>query len=140
MNRPVPVSDDVDTGGFFAAAAEGRLALRTCTACEAVLHLPKSYCHHCGSWDTTWQDVAPTGTLYTFTVVEHQVHPAFPVPYTIVLVSLDEHPGVRLVGHIPGRPALEIGMPMELHIETVGSGTVPNWRPRPVTRHSQEDL
>ncbi|MGE0308960.1 MAG: Zn-ribbon domain-containing OB-fold protein, partial [Acidimicrobiia bacterium] len=100
---PVPAADDPDTGGFFAAAQRHELALCYCSACDSVLHLPKAYCHHCGSWDVAWRAVRPAGTLHSFTIVEHQVHPAFPVPHTLVLVSIDDEPAARLVGHIPGR-------------------------------------
>lgn len=123
----MPVVDDPDTGGFFAAVANGELALRVCQNCGAHLHLPKSYCHRCGSWTTGWRAVRPTGTVHTYTVVEHQVHPAFPVPYTLVLVALDDVPEARLVGHLPGRHDLVIGEPMEAEL---GHGTpLPSWRP-----------
>ena len=69
VGRPLPVIDDPDTGGFFSAAARGELALRACTRCDAVLHLPRAYCSHCGSWDTTWRTVAGRGRLYSWNAV-----------------------------------------------------------------------
>lgn len=128
-HAPIPVVDDVDTGGFFEGAAAGEVRLRFCTDCDAVLHLPKAYCHRCGSWSTEWRRVAPTGTLYTYTIVEHQVHPAFPAPHALVLVSLDDAPEARLVGSIAGRLDLEIGMAMEAYFDRHGAQVVPNWRP-----------
>jgi uncharacterized OB-fold protein len=126
--RLVPVTDDADTAGFFQAAARGELVIRMCAACGLPLHLPRAYCHACGSWEGTWKPVAGTGTLYSWTVVEHQVHPAYPVPYTIVLVELDEIPGVRLVGSIPGAPALAEGQAMRVVFEELSGGVVlPNW-------------
>lgn len=128
--RPLPVIDDPDTAGFFAAAARGELALCACTACGAVLHLPRAYCSSCGSWDTTWRPVAGRGRLYSWTTVEHQVHPAFPVPYTVVLVDLADEPGARLVGWLPGRPELEAGMEMRAVFEPVADDTtVVQWIP-----------
>ena len=65
-----------------------------------------------------------------WTVVDHQVHPAYPVPYTIVLVDLDDAPGVRLVGHLPGSPDLHDGMPMRVRFDEVADGVVlPQWEP-----------
>jgi uncharacterized OB-fold protein len=128
--RPMPVVDDRDTGGFFEAAARGELAIRMCNGCDAVLHVPVAYCHRCGSWDGRWQTVAGTGRLYSSTVVAHQVHPAFPVPYTVVLVELDDHPEARLVGQVPGRLDLVAGQPMEVWFEAVSDNVVlPQWRP-----------
>jgi hypothetical protein len=73
--------------------------------------------------------VRPSGTLYSYTLVEHQVHPAFPVPHTIVLVALDDAPGVRLLGHLPGRPVVAIGQAMECHFDLTAQVPMPRWRP-----------
>jgi uncharacterized OB-fold protein len=68
--------------------------------------------------------------LYSWTVAEHQVHPSYPVPYTIVLVELDDAPGVRLIGNLPGGPQLVEGMPMQVRFETIDDGAViPQWDP-----------
>jgi hypothetical protein len=62
--------------------------------------------------------------------VEHQVHPAFPAPYTVVLVELDGTDGARLVGHLPGRPDLVAGQAMVVRFEDAGEGVVlPQWIP-----------
>jgi uncharacterized OB-fold protein len=125
-----PVTDDRDTGGFWEAARRGELCLRQCVSCGAFLHMPRAYCSACNSWETRWQPVAGRGRLYSYTVAEHQVHPAFPVPYTIVLVELDDAPGVRLVGSLPGDPELVIGQPMEVWFERLGDEVaLPQWRP-----------
>ena len=100
--RLLPVDDDLDTGGFFEAARRGELAVRRCNGCDAVLHVPRAYCRHCGSWEGRWEVVDGAATLHSWTVVTHQVHPAYPVPYTVVLVDLDALPGTRLVGSLDG--------------------------------------
>ena len=126
----LPVDDDHDTGGFFEAARRGELVVRACSSCGTLLHLPRAFCHRCGSWDGEWRPVAGTGTLHTWTVVDHQVHPAYPVPYTIVLVDLDDAPGVRLLGHLPGSPDLQAGMPMRVRFDEIADGVVlPQWEP-----------
>lgn len=132
LERLAPVVDDLDTGGFFAAASAGRLVIRMCNGCDAVLHMPRAYCHQCGSWDGRWQEVAGAGTVYSWTVVNHQVHPSFPVPYTVVLVELDDVPA-RLIGHLPGTPDLRMGQPLTVRFETLADGVVlPQWDPVPV--------
>jgi uncharacterized protein len=133
-HRLVPVDDDRDTGGFFAAAREGRLVVRRCNGCDAVLHVPRAYCARCGCFDGRWQDVAGTGSVHSWTVVEHQVHPAFPVPYTIVLVdvdvdvAVDDAPAVRMVGHLPGVPDLVAGQRVRVRFDRVADDVVvPGW-------------
>ena len=132
MNRLQPVVDDHDTGGFFAAAARGELVVQECANCHTVLHVPRAYCRACGAWSPAWRPAGTTGTLHSFTVADHQVHPAYPVPYTIVLVDLDDVPGVRLLGHLDGNPDLTIGMPMRVRFDELAEGVVlPNWEPAP---------
>jgi hypothetical protein len=126
--RPLPVDDDLDTGGFFAAARRGELVVRVCDGCDSVLHMPRAYCRNCGSWDGHWQRVSGRGHVYSWTVVEHQVHPAFPAPYTVVLVQLDDAPA-RLVGYLPGSADLIEGQPMEVWFETLDHDVVvPQWK------------
>ena len=63
-------------------------------------------------------------------MVEHQVHPAFPAPYTVVLVELDDHPEARLSASCPASPELAVGQPMEVWFERLSDDVVlPQWRP-----------
>lgn len=129
-SRPLPVVDDDETAGFWQAASEHRLVVRACNNCGRKLHLPKSYCHHCGSWDVGWLEVEPAGSVYSWTVLHHTIHKAFPAPCTIVLVSLAEDPTIRFVGHLPGAPMLYEGMPMRVCFEDIEAGvTLPQWEP-----------
>ena len=57
--------------------------------------MPKAYCHGCGGWSTEWRVVAPRGTLYSWTTVFRQIHPAFLAPYTIALVELTDLSAAR---------------------------------------------
>jgi uncharacterized protein len=130
LPRLAPTTSDPDTGGFFAAAAGGDVALRYCADCGGLLHLPRAYCHHCGSWNTGYRAVAPRARVYSWTVVEHQVHPAYPVPYTVALVELADDPAARLVTFLPGRPALAAGQEVLAWFERLDNGTVlVQWRP-----------
>jgi uncharacterized OB-fold protein len=128
--RLLPVDDDRDTGGFFEAARRGELVVRVCDSCGALLHMPRAYCRACGSWEGRWQPVSGRGRLYSWTVAEHQVHPAYPVPYTVVLVELEDMPAARLVGYLTGAPELAEGHPMQVRFETLDDGVVlPQWEP-----------
>jgi uncharacterized OB-fold protein len=125
----VPNTADRETRGFFEAAAQGQLVYRACNSCNHALHPPTGYCRHCGGWDTAWRPAKGTGTLHSWTTVVHQVHPSYPTPYTIVVVTLDDTREVRLVGRLDGQPALQAGMPMEVWFETLPNGAVlPQWK------------
>lgn len=102
--------------------------IQRCDRCDAVLHVPRAYCHACGGWETRWQPVSGAATLYSWTVVTHQVHPGHPAPYTVVLVKLDDC-AANLVGSLPGTPELRPGQPMRVWFEERDGVVLPNWRP-----------
>jgi uncharacterized OB-fold protein len=115
----------------------GALTLQQCGGCAAVQHPPEEVCHVCGGMVFTSRVVRPTGTVYSYTVVHHSVHPALDgfVPYTVVLVALDDEPDVRVVGNLLDVPVDEvaIGMPVVATWEELASedGTVvllPQWQ------------
>lgn len=127
--RPVPAPDD-ETAGFFEAARRHQLAIRVCSRCGATLHLPRSWCSRCRAGDTEWRTVSGRARLYSWTAVHQGVHPAFETPYTVVLVELEDHPEVRLAGMLPGEPALEAGMAMDVTFEDLdGDVTLPQFVP-----------
>jgi uncharacterized OB-fold protein len=127
--KPVPVADDHDTGGFFDAAARGAIGVLHCAACDDALHLPRPYCHACDSWDVQWRDHLPRGVVHSFTVIEHPIHPAFPVPYTVLLIDLEDAPGVRLIGHVDGAPDVAVDDRVVAEFDDVREGVVvPRWR------------
>ena len=97
------MSASSDSAGYWEAALRHELVVRVCRPAGHVLHLPRAYCATCDTFDVTWRPVAGRGTVHTWTVVEHAVDPAFPAPYTVVLVELDDPPGVRFVSDLPGR-------------------------------------
>ena len=94
----------------------GMLAVQTCSGCGALQHPPEEICHRCGAMTFTTTTVAPRGTVHSYTVAHYPAHRALTehVPYTVVLVSLDEHPEVRVIGNVLDVPPEEvrIGMPV----------------------------
>ena len=112
----------------------GALAIQRCTACATLQHPPEEVCHACGAMDFDVEVLAPRGTVHSFTVVHYPANPALAdaVPYTVVLVSLDEAPHLRVVGNLEGEA--RIGMPVVPFWEerAADDGTVirlPQWRP-----------
>jgi hypothetical protein len=126
----LPTVDDLDTRGFWQAAADGRLVVRVCGNCQTVLHLPRAYCSNCGSFSEEWAEADGNATLYSWTVIHHQVHPGYPTPYTVLLVELVDFPGVRLLGHVDGEPTLSAGMPLRVRFDALAADTaLPQWEP-----------
>ena len=114
----------------------GALRIQRCGACDTAQHPPEELCHACGSMELTTRDVAPTGTVVSFTVVHHPPHPALAaaVPYTIILVSPDDEPDLRIVGNLDadaGRARIGLRVVAFWEEWTVEDETilVPQWRP-----------
>ncbi len=93
----------------------------------------------CGSMEFVARTVAPTGTVYSYTIVHHAVHPTLEssVPYAVVLVALDDVPKVRVVGNLRdvAMSDVAIGLPVEAIWEErpAEDGVVvllPQWRRR----------
>jgi uncharacterized OB-fold protein len=130
MSEPInPVDFDRDTGAFFKAAREGRLVYRVCLDCGTGIHMPSTFCGACGGHNTEWRTAAGTGTLFSWTTVMHQVHPAYPTPYTIIVVALDDAASVRMIGCLPGQPTLRAGQPMAVEFDSASRARgLPQWR------------
>lgn len=108
LPRPVPRGDR-DTAPFWEAQAEHRLTFQRCSNCNEVRYPVGPMCPECRSFEFEWIESRGRGTIYSFTVVHHQTHPAFAVPYTVALVEMEEGP--RVIAELKGDGAAspEIG-------------------------------
>lgn len=123
------------TEPFWAAAREGRLVIQRCTACGTFRHLPHVLCAVCQSRDVEWVESAGRGTVFTYTIVTHPVHPAVvdAVPYDVVIVELDDCGGVLVPGNVVDCPPDEIraGMAVEVVFDPVTDAiSIPRFRRR----------
>ena len=91
----------------------GAIVIQRCTACGTRQHPPEEVCHACGAMTFDTEELAPTGTVYSYTVVHYAANSALAgsVPYAVVLVALDEAPEIRVVGNLDGAD-VTIGMPV----------------------------
>ena len=88
--RPSPYAEGVE---------KHVLRYQRCAECGAAQTLARYACTRCGSTTLHWRDAAGTGIVYATTVIMRAPSDAFRalVPYTLVLVDLDEGP--RLMAH-----------------------------------------
>jgi uncharacterized OB-fold protein len=97
---PPAVTDE--TRAFWDAAAEGRLLVERCAACGAESFPPRGICRTCRGRSMTPVEIAGRGRVYSLTVNHQQWVPGLGVPYALVLVEFDDHPGVRVLGRLRG--------------------------------------
>ena len=94
----LPALDEANREFF----TSGTIVVRECRGCQTIQHPPEDLCYRCGGYEFGGREVAGTGTIYSHTVIRHPVHPKLSerLPYTVVLVSLDELPDVRITGNL----------------------------------------
>lgn len=107
--------------------AAGVLRYQRCAGCGLAQRLARHACPGCGSTDLRWHDCAGTGTVVAVTEVRRAPADAWRalVPYTLVLVDLDE--GARLMGH--GVAGLAIGQRVSARVAEAAGQRVPHFAP-----------
>ncbi len=129
-DKPLPEMQG-NSKEFYEWCRRGDLRFQRCTECQVWRHVPREMCANCGSDEWTWVKSGGKGTVFTWTIAERAMHPAFvdAVPYAPVVVEMDE--GVRLVTEIVdcAPSELEIGMRVEVAFAKVSDElTLPKFR------------
>jgi uncharacterized OB-fold protein len=132
--RPLPNLDRPETRPYWEATRRHELVIQRCEDCQGWIWYPQTVCHHCNSWKLGWHPVSGAGTIYSFVVVRHGLHPWFGsrLPFVTALVDLDDAPGVRLTAEIVGCPPEDVlvGMNVVVSFEDVDDEvTLPQFRP-----------
>jgi len=96
----------------------GTLVVQACRACGHAQHPPEDLCRRCGSHDVGPRPSAGLGRIESVAIVHHPVHRllADRVPYAVVLVAIDDAPGVRLLGNVRGAAPGEIPIGARVHV------------------------
>ena len=131
LPAPAPAVNP-ETQEFWTATAAGRLLLKRCHDCGAVIWYPRAICPECWSPRTEWFPASGRGRVYSYTV-NHRGEGAYAgaVPYVLAYVELDEGP--RVMTNIVAADAAElaVGLPVEVVFHDTGDGSaLPRFRPR----------
>jgi uncharacterized protein len=128
--RPLPTLTP-ETIPFFTGGRHGELLVYRCGDCRYWLHPPAPRCPECLSANVGPELASGHGTVASFTVNWHPWHPAFPPPYVIALVELDEQPGLRLTTNLVNCPVgdVQVGIPVAVAFEQTGDIYLPVFTP-----------
>ena len=83
-----------DTAGFWEAAVDGKLRIRTCRSCKEAHHYPRAVCPFCGSTELAWIECLGTGVIYSLSITR----PKVAAPFVVAYVTLPE--GVTMLSQI----------------------------------------
>lgn len=117
--RPAPTPDETE---FWQSGADGQLRLQRCNACTRWQHPPNPVCHQCLSRDLSFAPVSGNGTVYSATVNHQPWLPHLSEPYAVIVVELDEQPGLRFLSRMVDTADTAIGMRVRVVFEPLGDG------------------
>jgi len=86
---PAPVMGMYDEV-MWQSIRDGALQLQHCTSCGTVLYPPAPVCPHCLSTKLEWRAVSGRGTVLSWVVFHKTYLEAYPAPYNVIAVRLDE--------------------------------------------------
>jgi hypothetical protein len=91
-------------------------------------------CPSCNSLESEWVKVSGQGSVYSYTIIAHPVHPAAVsrVPYNVAQVQLDEDPQLILITNLVGvrNEDIRVGMRVRVTFEEHSPGVMlPKFEP-----------
>ena len=111
LPAPVPENDDLSKP-YWEGLKAGKLMVQKCNGCGQHQFGPEWICHNCNSFDLTYEQVAPTGKIFSWERAWYPVHPALKdkLPYLTVLIELPQAGNVRMVGNLLGDPMQQVNI------------------------------
>ncbi|MBI5911728.1 MAG: Zn-ribbon domain-containing OB-fold protein [Betaproteobacteria bacterium] len=116
---------------FWEACNRGELLLQKCDGCGHVFYYPRQMCPQCGKREPGWITSTGRGIVYSYSHIAVSFYGAqweSQIPYTVILVDLDEGPRMlsRLIGD--DRERAKIGDRLEVNFVEVGKQKLPFFR------------
>lgn len=130
-NRPLPRISP-DSKEFWEGLKRHELLIQRCRDCGTYRYYPRPMCPKCNSTNTQWVKATGKGKVYSWVSTHYSFYPAFPPPYLVAIVELEE--GVRMISNLVDcQPEdVYIDMPVEVVFEDVTEEvTVPLFKPVP---------
>ena len=121
MNRILPRPTELSRP-YWDGCGEGILRLQQCLECSRFQFYPRIICSHCGSSQLHWQVASGRGVIASFTIVQRGISAAYPAPYVVALIDLEEGP--RMMSQVidPDPRRLHIGAPVDVAFESWSEG------------------
>lgn len=116
---------------FWTGGAAGRLMIARCGDCDRRIHPPQLVCPSCLSEAVATHAASGAGTVESYTINHQAWMPGLDVPYALVIVALDDQPGVRITAQLRdvALDAIHIGMAVQVAFEPREDVHVPVFTP-----------
>lgn len=108
--------------------------LQQCSGCGKFRFPPGPVCDACLSSEYSWEPLSGTGKVLSWVVFHRQYLPAYPVPYNVAVVQLDEGP--LFVANLVGIELddIDYGLPVRVvYDESYEDIVLPRFEPLPGT-------
>ena len=113
-----------DNAWWWEMAANGKLGIQRCSACNTLRHPPRPMCGECQSME--WDSIESTldGEILSYVQMHHPKIPGYQYPLLCAVIALGE--GTNIVSNIVGcEPAdVHIGMKVKGAVEQVDEKTM----------------
>jgi uncharacterized OB-fold protein len=98
----LPGLEDPAARPFWEGTARGELLVQTCADCGKMRMPPRPMCPGCRSIAVRWTKASGRARVWSFVVAHPPLLPAYAefAPYNVIVVELEEDPGLRLVGNL----------------------------------------
>jgi len=113
--RPLPAID-AQNAFFWRAGEDGALRFQQCQACHGLIHPPLPACPRCYATDLGITRVSGLATVVGCTVNHQPWSAAFPPPFALASIAIDEDPSVHLTTNVVGCEPHEVRVGMRVRI------------------------
>ena len=135
----LPVPDEM-TQPFWDGTKDHKLMIQRCQNCGYYNHPPSYICVNCKDRDATlaFEQVSGKGKVYMFYMCHDNSIAGFEdkVPYPVIVVELDEQPGMLVMSNLLNfefdayGTGINLGMPVEvLYEKATDDFTIPQFQP-----------
>lgn len=113
---------DLDSAPWWAGIDAGQLLVQRCSSCGRLRWPARPICNDCHAVTFEWVPASGCGTIESWTVTHHSFGPTVEVPFTVVLVRLDDQEDIHMPGYFDGPgdgSTVQIGQPVRAHFVSV---------------------
>lgn len=118
----------VDSQPFWEGCQREQLMLQHCTDCGHVFYYARRLCPACGGMQLSWQASSGKGQVYSYSQVQvafQGPHWQSQLPYTVVLIDLEEGPRMLSRWHGPKGQVPQVGQRAQVTFPEVQGQRLP---------------